>query len=110
MDFLNVPLPWRSCKSNKADDVRDIKAKCLSNPEEHLWKTAINGMREIKNIFFCIARLRYEDRPDYDYIRKELNALLQREEIKEHSQPSLETRTSTAVSLLIIIEETTISI
>lgn len=52
-------------------------------------------MIEIKEIFYSIAKLRYADRPDYDFIRKQLHSLLHKEELKE--QPSQETNTSSSV-------------
>lgn len=85
LDFFQEVLPWRSCKDNKMDEVRDLKIKCLADPETLLWKTTTNGVQEIKNVFAYIKCLGYSDRPDYEYIRKELLSILEREESKEHS-------------------------
>lgn len=73
----------------------------MANPETRLWRTTTSGMPELREIFYSILQLQYADRPDYDYIRKQLEILLQKEEQKEHSQTSLETRTSSGVWLLI---------
>lgn len=55
-------------------------------------------MPEMRNIFASIAKLQYRDRPDYAYIRTQLLILLQKEEAKEHSLRSLDTKaSSTAV-------------
>jgi len=82
LDFLNENLPWRACKDNKADDVRDVKARCFENPENLLWKTTTADNSEVKNIFYSIKDLEYKDRPNYEYIRMQLLSILQREENK----------------------------
>ncbi len=100
LDFLNEQLPWRNCRDNKADEVRDVKAKCLADPKTYLWCTTTSGMPEVQNIFYSIQKLQYVDRPDYAYIRAQLLGLLQREEAKELSQRSLDTRGSSTVPSL----------
>ena len=97
LDFLNEQLPWRNCKENKVDEVREMKMKCLSEPETCLWKTTTSGLQETRNIFYSINRLQYPDRPDYDYVRQQLGLLLQKEEYKEQSLRSLSTGVSTSV-------------
>jgi len=61
------------------DDVRDIKAKCLLDPECHLWKTTTSNMPEVKSIFYKLNETLYSDKPDYKFIRNQLNTLLQKE-------------------------------
>eukprot|EP01022_Parablepharisma_sp_SALTPOND_P012582 TRINITY_DN161_c0_g2_i8.p2 TRINITY_DN161_c0_g2~~TRINITY_DN161_c0_g2_i8.p2 ORF type:complete len:386 (+),score=13.43 TRINITY_DN161_c0_g2_i8:911-2068(+) len=94
LDFLNETLPWRNCKDNKVDEVRDVKARCLENPDELLWKTTTFGVEEIKNIFYSISGLGYADRPNYEYIRQQLVQLLQKEENKERGIESKTTMTT----------------
>jgi hypothetical protein len=79
LDFLNEELPWRSSKSSKMDDVRDIKSKCLLDPERYLWK-ATSNIQEVKNIFYKLSETLYSDKPDYKFIRNQLNTLLLKEE------------------------------
>lgn len=86
------------------DEVRDIKAQCLTDPEKLLWRTTTNGMQEVRNIFYKIQQLTYSDRPDYNYIREQLNTLLQKEETK-YSQTSSDTRETVTVLLLSFILE-----
>lgn len=62
------------------DEVKNIKSCCLSDPENYLWSTTTNKMQEVRNIFHKINELKYEDKPDYDYIREQLKILLQKEE------------------------------
>ena len=97
LDFLNEVLPWRNCKDNKADDVRDTKNVCLSNPENFLWLTTTRDIPEVRTIFQSISKLQYADRPDYDFIRGQLMTMLQREEAKELSLRSLDTKSSSSV-------------
>eukprot|EP00826_Nyctotherus_ovalis_P056482 TRINITY_DN7634_c0_g1_i1.p4 TRINITY_DN7634_c0_g1~~TRINITY_DN7634_c0_g1_i1.p4 ORF type:complete len:120 (-),score=36.20 TRINITY_DN7634_c0_g1_i1:395-754(-) len=88
LDFLNEMLPWRACKDNKPDDVKDHKMRCLEFPELYLWKTTAN-VKEIKSIFRSIKRLEYADRPDYAYIRQELTSLLRADELPREPKSSL---------------------
>lgn len=81
------------------DDVRDIKALCLGNPENFLWCSTTSEMQEVRNIFYSIKKLQYADKPDYDYIRNQLNSLLQKEKMK-NSLTYLETRESIGVLFL----------
>lgn len=62
--------------------MRDVKAKCFSDPEKNLWKTTTTRMQEVKNIFVSLSKLQYPDRPDYEYIRQQLFSLLKNEEVK----------------------------
>ena len=82
LDFFNEQLPWRLCKGNKMNEVGDIKAKALSDPENFLWKSNTREMKEVRNIFNKIKELGYSDRPDYDFIKGQLNILLLKEEAK----------------------------
>lgn len=104
LDFFNEQLPWRSCKNNKMDEVRDIKAQCLADPEKLLWRTTTSGMQEVHNIFYNLQQLKYSDRPDYNYIKEQLNSLLQKEEAK-YSQAFSDTRETITVFLLSFILE-----
>ncbi len=76
LDFLNEPLPWRYCKDNNANDVRDVKAKCFASPREHMWVSTTKSLPEIHNIFYSLSSLQYADRPDYAYIRTQLESLV----------------------------------
>jgi hypothetical protein len=49
--------------------------KCFSNPEKYLWKTTTKDLEEVKSIFYSIQKLKYEDVPDYEYIKEQLNKL-----------------------------------
>lgn len=97
LEFLNEPLPWRICKDNKADDVRDIKGKCLSDPEKHLWNTTTKTIPEVRAIFYSLERLNYSDKPDYNFFRQQLIQMLSKEEAKRAATPSGDTKTGSSV-------------
>ena len=71
LDFLEEKLIWREVKEYTMDEVKDIKTKCLKNPEQYLWKKTKNIL-EVKNIFYYIKKLEYADKPDYAYIKQQL--------------------------------------
>ena len=78
LDFLGEELEWRTSKHNNIDDVKLIKAKCIAEPEKYLWKTTTREMTEMKDIFNDISKLRYADKPDYNFIQEQLSSLLER--------------------------------
>lgn len=80
LEFLNEKLPWRCSRTLTMDEVKIMKAWCLSDPEHNLWCSTTRNMPEVRNIFYKIKQLQFADRPDYDYIREQLNTLLQKEE------------------------------
>lgn len=80
------------------DEVRNMKAWCLSDPENCLWCSTTKNMQEVRNIFYKLKQLQYSDRPDYDYIRDQLTTLLQKE---EGTHPSVDIKTSATVNFLL---------
>lgn len=80
------------------DEVRNIKAWCLSDPETHLWNVT-RKMKEVKNIYDSINQLKYCDKPNYEYIQEQLNILLSKEAT---IPPTLDTHESLAVIFSII--------
>lgn len=79
---MNGTLPWRDCveEGEKIEAVRGLKTKCVEEPEKHLWGKFGEGLPETRNIFESVKGLKYEDRPDYGYIRQQLLSILAREE------------------------------
>ena len=53
------------------DEVKEIKTKCLRNPEKHLWKKTQN-LSEVRNIFYHLKKLEYHHKPDYEFIKSQL--------------------------------------
>jgi len=62
------------------DEVKEMKAWCIEDPENYLWCKSTHGMQEVRNIFYKIKELKYIDKPDYEYIREQLKFILQKEE------------------------------
>lgn len=96
LEFLREKLSWRYSRTMSMDEVREMKAWCLEEPETYLWCGSTRGLQEVRNIFRSIKALKYSDRPDYEYMREQLRALLQREEATR----SPATREVTAVRVL----------
>jgi len=71
LDFLEEKLVWREVKEYTMDEVKDIKTKCIKNPERYLWQKTKN-LQEVKNIFMYLKKLSYADQPDYNYIKRQL--------------------------------------
>ena len=71
---------------------------CHPDPEQDIWKTTTANMPEVRNIFYKIKELQFPDRPDYEFIRNQLNILLQKERGRI-VPPSLETHSSFTVFL-----------
>ncbi len=72
LDFYNEPLKWRENRNLDMNQVRDIKKRCLDNPESLLWSQETVDLPEIRNIYHSITRLNYKDKPDYAFIRTQL--------------------------------------
>lgn len=77
LEFLDVSLPWNILnKFNKNNDcnelkeeVRNIKEKCLGNPKNLLFYLVPQHKKELEEIFIHLCELKYEDKPDYGFIR-----------------------------------------
>ena len=54
-----VLLDFHLLKSvdNVKDEVREIKLKCLKNPEKYLWTTTTKRLSQIREIFYHIKSL-----------------------------------------------------
>mmetsp|Transcript_39389 Transcript_39389/g.60211 ORF Transcript_39389/g.60211 Transcript_39389/m.60211 type:complete len:89 (+) Transcript_39389:2425-2691(+) len=50
------------------DQVKKIKTECLGRPQEKLWNTTKN-VEEVRLIYEHIQSLRYEDKPNYGYLK-----------------------------------------
>ena len=75
---MNEQLPWKACKDGKVDEVKMQKERCLKQPDKYLWKVT-KEYDQIKNIFYHLQSLKYEDNPDYAYIRSQLHSILERD-------------------------------
>lgn len=57
------------------DEVKDIKMRCLSHPEQFLWTTTTKFMPQVAEIFYHIKSLQYEDCPNYEFVRSKLREI-----------------------------------
>lgn len=77
---------WREEKKEKLapgedpsytmEEVRLIKTECLNNPMEKLWRGATRQFEQVRQIFYHLNSLKYEDKPDYQLIRDNLRGIL----------------------------------
>jgi hypothetical protein len=56
LDFLEEKLKWREVKEYTMDQVKDIKTRCLDDPEPLLWDKTKN-IEEVKEIYRYIRGL-----------------------------------------------------
>ena len=68
LDFLEEKLVWREVKEYTMDEVKEIKTRCLKDPNRLLWDKTKN-IQEVKTIFKYINSLKYSDLPDYNSIK-----------------------------------------
>lgn len=74
LDLTNETLPWRQCKDDK-DDIKKVKEICLHDPEKKLFLGTSKGKKEISEILTHLKTLKYEDRPNYYFIKMKINEL-----------------------------------
>ncbi len=61
---------------NVKDEVKDIKLASMKNPEKSLWTGPTQKISQVKDIFYYINNLQYEDEPNYGYIQMKLEDIL----------------------------------
>jgi len=92
LDLLNECLLWRTCNDDKVfdllikDEIKKKKEECLQDPENLLLMTTCKGKTELISILNYIKSLKYEDTPNYDYIRRLLMELKTKELRKQSNQ------------------------
>ena len=74
LDLLNENLPWRNCKDDK-EEIKKMKEKCLSNPQNFLFLTTTKDKYELYQIYTYLSTLLYQTKPDYQYIYDQLFSL-----------------------------------
>eukprot|EP00826_Nyctotherus_ovalis_P036231 TRINITY_DN3198_c0_g1_i11.p3 TRINITY_DN3198_c0_g1~~TRINITY_DN3198_c0_g1_i11.p3 ORF type:complete len:101 (-),score=27.61 TRINITY_DN3198_c0_g1_i11:250-552(-) len=99
LEFLREKLSWRYSRTMSMDEVKEMKAWCLEEPENYLWCGSTRRLQEVRNIFHSIRGLKYGDRPDYKYVREQLKTLLQREEAT--CSPTIRELTAVRVYLIV---------
>ena len=79
LDLINENLPWRNCKDDK-EEIKKMKERCLSKPEEYLFLTTSKSKIELYHIFNHLLSLDYYSCPDYKFIYEQLYLLRMKEE------------------------------
>lgn len=79
LDLINENLPWRNCKDDK-EEIKKMKEKCLSKPEEYLFLNTSKSKIELYHIFNHLLSLDYYSCPDYKFIYEQLYILRMKEE------------------------------
>ena len=79
LDLMDENLPWRNIKSEKIDEIKDCKKKCLDEPDKYLFLGSTKNIKEINNIFEYIKNLKFETEPDYNYIMNQLSIIKNKE-------------------------------
>ncbi len=67
MEFFDEPLPWKT-NTNK-DEVKVLKTKAFKRPAKCLLPTLHKKHTEIFELFKYLSKLKYQDEPDYEFIR-----------------------------------------
>lgn len=57
------------------DEVRDLKRKAFKNPTKLLFPTLHLDHAEINEIFLNLKKLKYESKPDYNFIKHKLGTI-----------------------------------
>ena len=81
---MDEVIPWRFCDENK-EAIEKCKREYIMNPEKLLISTC--NRKEIFEIFYYINSLRYEDKPNYLFIKNKLKEILIKEATKLNYLP-----------------------
>ncbi|CAI2376554.1 unnamed protein product [Moneuplotes crassus] len=82
LDFYGETLKWRKERDNTMSQVQCIKEEALAEPEKYLWSSKTDEVPQIKEIFYHIKGLGYDDTPDYDLLFQILINILAHVEFK----------------------------
>ena len=69
LDFFDAKFAWKQYSDR--DTVMNVKQKCMENPVDFLWNCNrhIADIMQLRQIFYHILNLKYEDQPNYQLIR-----------------------------------------
>ena len=79
LDLMDENLPWRNIETEKIDEIKECKKKCLDEPDKYLFLSSTKNNKEIYYIFEYIKNLKFETEPDYNYIKNQLSILKNKE-------------------------------
>ena len=75
LEFLGEELPWRADNSFSLAQVKELKTRCLADPEQHLY-SATRAMPQVNRICNEITRLQFKDKPDYQLIKQLIQEII----------------------------------
>ena len=75
LEMLNEKLEWKSLEKRK-ESIMEIKEKWLKQPELYLWTNKTWTFPEVKEIWYYIASLEYDQIPNYKYIDNLLKKMM----------------------------------
>ena len=78
LDLLNEAVPWRK-EGITVSDIKTVKENCINDPEKNLFLTTTKDKKEISDILNYIKSLKYESKPNYNYIYEKLYILRNKE-------------------------------
>ena len=65
---------WSLIDQHK-DQVKELKQKAFKNPKKNLFPNIVKRFEQVKTLFDYLQNLRYQDQPDYKYIKEKLNEM-----------------------------------
>ena len=72
LDLMEENLPWRFIDSQRIEEIKKCKKKCIDEPNKYLFLNSTKNNKEIYNIFEYLKNLKSETEPDYNYIMNQL--------------------------------------
>ena len=72
LDLMEENLPWRFIDSQRIEEIKECKKKCIDEPNKYLFLNSTKNNKEIYNIFEYLKNLKFETEPDYNYIMNQL--------------------------------------
>lgn len=68
LDFLMEKLEWRSRPDFTMEQVKEMKVRCLGEPQKYLQKGATKEVTEVTLLMKYVSYLKYDSKPDYRYM------------------------------------------
>ena len=72
LDLMEENLPWRFIDSQRIEEIKECKKKCIDEPNKYLFLNSTKNNKQIYNIFEYLKNLKFETEPDYNYIMNQL--------------------------------------
>jgi len=76
LEMFGVQTTWAGMSDGLKVAAKFKKQEALENPEKFLWLGKVKKMQEMKNIFNELMKYKYEDKPNYAYIKEQLFGII----------------------------------